>query len=132
MFFYEQLLYFGSPSFIMNCYFTEFFIHYFRVYKLIVWDSANIYLFKVNSRNTRKIYEICLKLTKNTIESCSGVFIVNFKHISHFIVCFYCWIWITKCLSESHFLGKYYYSKSRDEQILCLTSFKTATDFLNN
>ena len=38
--------------------------------------SANIYLFKVNNRNTRKICEICLKLTIKTPERRSGVFIV--------------------------------------------------------
>ena len=46
---------------------------------------ANMYLFKVNNRNTRKRCEICLKL--NTPEccqwQCSGVFIVIFEHIPH-------------------------------------------------
>ena len=32
--------------------------------------SANIYLFKVNNRNTRKRCEICLKLTIKTPERC--------------------------------------------------------------
>ena len=27
-----------------------------------------------------------------------GVFIVNFGHISHFLQCFYCLLWISKCL----------------------------------
>ena len=43
---------------------------------------ANIYLFKVNNRNTRRRYEICSKLTIKTLElhhwRCSSVFIVNF------------------------------------------------------
>ena len=54
--------------------------------KLII-NPANIYLFKVNNRNTRKRLEICLKLVIKTPERHywrrSGVFIVNFKHISH-------------------------------------------------
>ena len=54
--------------------------------KLII-NTANIYLFKVNNRNTRKRLEICLKLVIKTPERHywrrSGVFIVNFKHISH-------------------------------------------------
>ena len=51
-------------------------------------------MFKVNNRNTRKKYEICSKLTlKIKIPEQrqwrrSGVFIVNFEHISHFVVVF--------------------------------------------
>ena len=50
---------------------------------------ANIYLFKVNSRNrnTRKGCQIFLKLTRKTLERRQwrrfGVFIVNFELISH-------------------------------------------------
>ena len=45
---------------------------------------VNIYLFKVNKRNTRKRCEICSKLTIKTPERRrSGVFIVKFEHISH-------------------------------------------------
>ena len=69
--------YFGSHPFTMNCYFTKICVHlpvtaavcYFSVYILIGWDPANIYLSKVNSRNTRKRYEICLNFTINTIET---------------------------------------------------------------
>ena len=50
-------------------------------------NLANIYLFKVNNRNTGKRCEICSKLTIRTSERrkwrCSGVFIVNFEPISH-------------------------------------------------
>ena len=52
--------------------------------------SAGIYLFKVNSRNTRARCEICLKLTIKTRERCqchrSGVLIVNFEHIPHLVL----------------------------------------------
>ena len=52
---------------------------------------ANIYLFKVNNRNTRKRCKISSKLTTKTSERRQwrrfGVFIVNFEHISrHFLV----------------------------------------------
>ena len=44
-------------------------------------------MFKVNNRNTRLRCEICLKLTIKTPERShwhrSGVFIINFEHISH-------------------------------------------------
>ena len=44
-------------------------------------------MFKVNNRNARAGGEICLKLTIKTPERRhlrrSGVFIVNFEHISH-------------------------------------------------
>ena len=50
---------------------------------------ANIYLFKVNNCDTRKRCEICSKLTIKTLEQLhccrSGIFIVKFKHISHFL-----------------------------------------------
>ena len=82
--------------------------------------SANIYLFKVDNINTRKRCEICSKLRIKTPERChwhrSGVFILNFEHISHFFLdvillfllltlnifhiffcCFYCWLWTSKC-----------------------------------
>ena len=61
------------------------FISFFERNDLIL--PANIYLFKVNNRNTRKKCEICNK--KFTIKKPqrrqwrhSGVF-VNFEHISH-------------------------------------------------
>ena len=48
---------------------------------------ADIYLFKVNKRNTRARCEICSKLTIKTSEwyqwRRSGVFVANFEHISH-------------------------------------------------
>ena len=46
---------------------------------------------KVNNRNTRARCEICSKLTIKTPERRhrrSGVFIVNFEHISHFALVF--------------------------------------------
>ena len=72
-------------------------------------NPAGIYLLKVNNRNTRTRCEICSKLTINTPERRlliplktsenqrfsdvfrgikrrrSGVFIVNFEHISHLV-----------------------------------------------
>ena len=53
---------------------------------------ANIYLFKVKQWNSRKRCEICLKLTIKTPEQRhwrrSGVFTVNFEHISHLFLLF--------------------------------------------
>ena len=88
--------YFGSQPFLMSCYFTKIIVHssviavvcYFSVFKLIGWAPARIYLFKVNSRKTRKRDEIYPKLKINAKESCSDVFIVNFEHISNFFVVF--------------------------------------------
>ena len=42
---------------------------------------ANIYLFNVNNRNTRKRYEICSKLTTKTPFS-SSVSIVDFEQVN--------------------------------------------------
>ena len=53
---------------------------------------ANICLFKVNNRNTKKMSGVCSKLTIKTTERCqsgrSGIFIGNFKHISHIFLVF--------------------------------------------
>ena len=53
---------------------------------------AGNYNFKVNNRNTRTMYKICSKLTIKTPERRhwrrSGVFIVNFEHISHLVLAF--------------------------------------------
>ena len=78
----------------MSCYFTKICVQLliiaalcnFGVNKLIGWDPENIYLFKVHSRNIRRC-EICLKLTVNTVERRSGVFI-NFEHISNLFLVF--------------------------------------------
>ena len=63
----------------MSCSFTKIFVHqyppviaalcYFRVYKLIELETANIYLFKFNTKNTKKRCEISPKLTINTVDS---------------------------------------------------------------
>ena len=53
---------------------------------------AGNHIFKVNHRNTRARCEICSKLTIKTPERHhwrrSGVFIVNFEHISHLVLVF--------------------------------------------
>ena len=53
---------------------------------------AGTYMFKVNNRNTKTRCKICLKLTIKTPEwrqwRRSGVFIVNFKHISRLVLLF--------------------------------------------
>ena len=128
--YFSRTNYFRPHPFHKNFYFTNLFVHllviagvsYFRVYKLIESDPGNICLFKVNSKNTRKRYEIRPKFTINAIESCSGVFTIT---------CFHCWLWIGKCLPRSSFLCKYYYSKSKVEKMLYWTLFKVAAYFLN-
>ena len=66
-------------------------------------------MFKVNNRNTRTRYEICLKLTIKAPERChwcrSGVFIVNFEHISYLNLVF---LLIT--LGRSRFCKAYFSS----------------------
>ena len=53
-------------------------------------NPASNYMFKVNNRNTRTKREIYSKLIIKTPERwqwrCSGVFIVNFEHISHLVL----------------------------------------------
>ena len=55
--------------------------------------SVAIYMIKFNNRNTRTRCKIC-----------SGVFIVNFEHISLFVLaCFYCLLWAGKCRLDLSF-----------------------------
>ena len=53
---------------------------------------VGIYLLQVNNRNTKAWCKICSKLTIKTLERChwrrSGVFILNFEHISHLVLVF--------------------------------------------
>ena len=67
------------------------------------WFPANIYLCKVNNKNTRKKCEICSKLTIKRPQRRqwrrSGVFIDNFEHISYFfqVLLLHCWPSTSKC-----------------------------------
>ena len=55
---------------------------------LLTPKSTCIYLLKVNNRNTGTRSEICSKLTVKIQRRRSGIFIVNFEHISHLILVF--------------------------------------------
>ena len=78
---------------------------------------CNIYLFKFNNRNTRKRCGICSKLTIKTPERGdwrrSGVFIVNYRHISHLFWFFYCYFKQVNVSRNMHmFHGKRVYLQS--------------------
>ena len=53
---------------------------------------ASNYMFKVNNKNIRARCEICSKLTIKILERRywrrSGIFIVNFEHVSHLVLVF--------------------------------------------
>ena len=63
-----------------------------RNYEQKFSNTAGIYLLKLNDRNARIRCEICSKLTIKTTERHnrrrSGVFTVNFEHISHLAIVF--------------------------------------------
>ena len=63
-----------------------------NIMKLAHFNPAGICLLKVNNRNTRTRCEICLELTIKTPKRSqwcrSGVFIVNFEHISLLVLVF--------------------------------------------
>ena len=63
-----------------------------RTFTSTCGSPVGIYMFKVNNRNTRTRCEICSKLIIKTPERChwrhSGLFIVNFEHISHLVLTF--------------------------------------------
>ena len=62
-------------------------IHYQEPNEINSPEPARNYMFNVSNRSTRTRCEICSKLTIKTPERRqwrrSGVFIVNFEHISH-------------------------------------------------
>ena len=60
---------------------------------------VNIYLFKVNNRNTTKKCEICSKLIIT--------FTVNLEQILHLFKMFYYWLWTDKCLLGFGFWHSY-------------------------
>ena len=59
---------------------------------LVIDNPAGIHLLKVNNRNTKTRCEMSLDITIKTQERrhwrCSGVFIVNFEHISQLVPVF--------------------------------------------
>ena len=59
---------------------------------MVSHHPVDIYLLKVNNRNTRTRCEICSKLTKKTLERRhwrrSSIFSVNFEHISRLVLVF--------------------------------------------
>ena len=63
-----------------------------NVISVVIYNPANIYLLKVNNRKTRATCEVNNKDTRMTPErrqGCrSGVFTVNFEHISHLALLF--------------------------------------------
>ena len=80
----------GAKTFLSLFFFTL--SQYYIVPNSIWSNPAGNYMFKVNNRNTRARCEICSKLAIKTPErrQCrrSGVFIVNFEHISHLALVF--------------------------------------------
>ena len=63
----------------------------------------------------------------------SGVFIIGFEHISYlFSSVSIVHYEQTNVCQELLFLCKFYYPEFKDEQILYLTLFKIAPDFLNH
>ena len=51
-------------------------------------SATNIYLFRVNNSNTRKMREICSKFGIMSLQRHSTVFIVNFEYISNLFIPF--------------------------------------------
>ena len=83
-------IYFFSLIKTRNC--NLFYFEYVPIKHDISWHPNPQILLKVNNRNTRTRCEICSKLTIKTLEwrhwRLSGVFIVNFEHISHLALLF--------------------------------------------
>ena len=75
--------------------FTQCSFNWFSIsLTFLLWKTSPVrnYMFKLNNRNTRTSCEICSKLTIKTPEQShwrrSGVFIVNFEHISQLVLVF--------------------------------------------
>ena len=92
-------IYFFSVIKARKCNLFDF--EYVPIIHDISWHPNRQILLKVNNRNTRTRCEICSKLTIKTSERrhwrLSGVFIVDFEHISHLVLVFLkltlsCWM----------------------------------------
>ena len=74
----------NSYNYNLASYLCELLALYNALHKIAV-NPVDIYMFKVNNRNTRTRCEICSKVTIKTPERrhwrCSGVSIVNFENI---------------------------------------------------
>ena len=87
----QHLLVKLAPAFSFDFHFSP--AWYFQGSRINVgYFPVSIYRLKVNNRDTRTRCEICSKLTLKTPERRywrrSGVFIVNFEHISHLVLVF--------------------------------------------
>ena len=94
---------------------------------------SDIFLFKVNYKNTRKRCKICSKLTIMTLERCrwsrSGGFIVNFKHAMHLFIVF---LWLV--LNRWMFAGSYsnFQSVKGNTRRICTKICSKFTTFLKS
>ena len=93
-------------------------------------NPANINLFKVNNRNTSwKSCEICSKFTIKTIERRhgrhSGVFIVDFEHISNLFLVF-----LLLTLNKKMLAGKLNFVSWRRSSIFFINPFQANVLFL--
>ena len=84
------------------------------------YNPDGICLLKVNNRSTRIRCDICSKLTTQTPKEhqwhCSGVPIVNFEHISYFVLVF-----LLLTFNREMLAGKTYHCKS--ERFICKNIF---------
>ena len=120
----------------MSCHFTKIFVNLlmlaaasnFNFYRLMRWNPANIYLLKVNSKNTRKRCKKVWSMFKVNNKNCR----TSFWWLYCFaLLCCYRSLWTDKCLSRNFCLCKYHYPKYNDKHMLYLTSFNIVADFLN-
>ena len=94
---------------------TSFFYRIeFVIFRTAISNPANIYLFKVNNRKTRKRCEICSKLTMKIPERRPDVvlvFLLLILNIFHtFFLFFYWWLLTSKCFlgNSSKFLNRWF------------------------
>ena len=88
-------------------------------------SPTGIYLFEVNNRNSRTMWEICLNLTINIndVVLVSSVLTLNRFHTLFW--CFHCWLWISKCQ-----LGQFCSVKALAIYDDCDTSHTTNKNFI--
>ena len=77
-------------------------------YNKTILFSVGIYLFKINNKNTRKWYELYLKLTKkrhknnvswheHTVDVALVSFFLTLNIFCFLFYCFLCYLWTSKC-----------------------------------
>ena len=99
--------------------------HYYLEFSVRLMSPTGIYLFEVNNRNSRTMWEICLNLTININDVVLVSSMLTLNRFHTLFWCFHCWLWISKCQ-----LGQFCSVKALTIYDDCDTSHTTNKNFI--